>query len=426
MLMIAAITWQSCDSKLTIESPYEDYFVKYIGTEGFQTGVDLAVDSNGDIYLLGTSAATLRGERKVYVARTNSRGEVIWAKKIDSDGDEDARDIEVTSDGNIAIVANRTSPTLEKDFIIYLLSATDGSFARPPVTGGYPSTPDYANSITETSDGFIVSSYSEISGPSGIYRDASVFRYNRDLLIFGTSWKVKFDLLTPGGAYDLVPVKVVQADANTFYTFCYTNAPIGLDNIPDYNFYVFVTGQQNNLIRNFLIPGLDPSHNEILTSVRAIPPQSGSGYVLAGYTSNPTSSVQDLYAVKLVQDLTTVTPSEPNTFLQSAPRAITSGISSIKTAQASIYPSSSAGFLLLGLRTTEGSDDVFLTKVDNLLNETWTRSQTFGGIGDDAPGAVMETSDGRILFCGTMVLGEVNGQQKIALIKLSPQGMFGE
>jgi hypothetical protein len=46
----------------------------------------------------------------------------------------------------------------------------------------------------------------------------------------------------------------------------------------------------------------------------------------------------------------------------------------------------------------------------------------FGGVGDDFVGAVTELPNGRILIIGTMTLGGVEGQTKIALLKLNPEG----
>ena len=422
ILIAAAATWQSCDSTINIESPNEKYFVKYIGTQGHQRGVDIALDANEDIYLLGSSSATAEGSNRVYVARATKQGEVIWTRILPENGDEDARDIEINSDGNIVIIADRDTGT-ERDFVVYLLSSQDGGFIGTPRIGGTPGIDDYATSITETSDGYIVTSYAQ----KGSYKEANVRRYNKDLLEFGPSWKTTFDFQTTvvGGGFDLVPVKVLQADANTFYTFCYTNAA-GIDNISDYNFFVFVTGQQNNLINSFTVPGRDPNNNEVLASVKQVPVQSGAGFVLVGYESAIGSSQQNLYAVRLVQGLSFVLPGNPDTFIQTKQTGLTSDLSVILPPRASVYPSNSSGFLVLGAQTNLGSEDIFLTKVDNNLNNAWPAPRTFGGIGQDLPGAVVETSDGRILLCGTMVLGDVNGQKKIALLKLSPNGMFGE
>ncbi|MEJ0033768.1 MAG: hypothetical protein WDO15_27050 [Bacteroidota bacterium] len=51
--------------------------------------------------------------------------------------------------------------------------------------------------------------------------------------------------------------------------------------------------------------------------------------------------------------------------------------------------------------------------------------RTFGGVGDDSSGAVVEIADGRILVVGTMVLGDVKGQRKIVLMNLDSEGQFG-
>lgn len=71
---------------------------------------------------------------------------------------------------------------------------------------------------------------------------------------------------------------------------------------------------------------------------------------------------------------------------------------------------------------------MYLKKLNPALTDAWSEQPFyfFGGAGSDLAGGVAEAPDGRILILGTMVLGESTGQTKAVLIKLSPQGKFGE
>lgn len=410
----------ACDSKINIDSPFEKYFLKYIGTDGSQAGVDLVSDVDNNLYVLGNSTSTTK-DQQLYVVKTNPKGEVIWEQILGDNGFEGGVDIELMSDGNVIIVANRTdAATSDLSYVVYKINAADGSVIGTPIIGGTPTTSDYAASITPLADGgIIVASYSIIGGVKETY----VYRYDQNfVLIPSFFWQVKFSFASS----DLVPVKVIQVEPNLFYTFCYTNANTDGNTINDYNFHVIATDNLNTLITQFSMPGPAPDSNERLTSVQAVPTLSGSGFVLAGYTANPTQGTQELYVVRMVQDIRAVSPTSPSGYLQSPPKAITSGLSQVNSLPASIWPSTGSGFIVLGAQDSEGSQDIFLTKVDNGLSAAWDHPFVFGGIGVDVPGAVIETADGRIAFCGTMVLGAINGQSKIALIKLSPEGLFGE
>ncbi len=410
----------ACDSKINIDPPYEKYFLKYIGTDGSQTGVDLVSDADNNLYVLGNSTSTTN-DQQLYIVKTNPKGEVVWETTLGDPGFEGGVDIELLNDGNVVVLANRTDlATGDNSYVIYRLGSADGASLGAPIIGGTPTTSDFAASITPLADnGLVVASYSVIGG----FKETYVYRYDASLaLIPSFFWQVKFSFASA----DLVPVKVIQVEANLFYTFCYTNANTDGNTVKDTNFHVIATDNLNTLITQFSMPGPDPASNERLTSVRAVPPQSGSGFVLAGYTSNSGASTQDLYVVRMVQDIRAVSPTSPNGYLQSPPKTVTSGLSQVNGVAASVYSSATAGFLLLGVQDAQGNDDIFLTKVDNGLSPAWDHPYSFGGIGADLPGAVLETRDGRIVFCGTIVLGAINGQSKIALVKLSPEGLFGE
>lgn len=422
VLISAMLVWQSCDSKVNIEEPGQ--FYKYIGTDGDQWAVDLVADRDDNIYILGRSSSTSDG-LQIYVVKTTSKGIVLWEKIFGDPGDEIPKDIELMRNGNIILVSDRTDISGEKGFVIYTLNAADGSVIGTPRIDGNATIDDYANSITEITDGFIVSSYSDNAG----FKKAFVYRYDDNLARISSSvWSVNFSQETVAGGYDFVPVKVMQIRDDLYYTFCYTNTTLGGDATSEYNFFIYVTDELNDPINSFVLPGLNANSNERLTSVRAVPPKAGSGFIMAGYTSNPTTGLQNLYTMMVFQDLEFAKPSDINTYLQRPPQVVTTDLSPIALSNASVFPSQSEGFLLLGDQNVDGNNNIFLTKVDNTLQGAWPERPffSFGGAGNDTSGAVVETSDGRILLCGTMVLGDVVGQRKVVLMNLSPVGLFGE
>lgn len=425
---IIVVIFQACDSKVNIEEPQQ--FYKYIGGEGDQWSVDMVIDNEDNIYILGRSSTVSKG-LQVYVVKTTSKGIVLWERTFGEDGDEIPKDIELLSDGNLVLVADHTDLAGARDFVIYRLNSGDGSLIGTRVNGGnldpVEADDEFVNSITQISDGFIVSSYVD----NGVYKEAFVYRYDEDLAkISNLLWNVNFDQQVVSGGFDFVPVKVIQMNDDLFYTFCYTNTTFAGDNIPDYNFFIYVSGQLNDLLNTLPVPSNDVNSNERLTSVKAVPPQSGSGFILAGYSSTSLRNEQNLYVQKVVQSLRFLVPSAINQIRQGDPKLIPTSVSSISAASnASVFPSQGEGFLLLGDQDSGGNNNIYLTKVDNSLNEAWSDPHpffSFGGAGGDLSGAVAETKDGRILLCGTMVLGDVIGQKKVVLMNLSPNGLFGE
>jgi len=418
IVLILMIVGQSCDTRMNVDEPNGLY--KLIGTDGSQAAIDLVTDGEDNVYILGSSTSASKGIQ-LYVVKTTSRGIVLWQKIIGGPGDELGKDIEMTTSGDLVIAADRKDETGEEDFVIYKLNADDGSVIGTPTVGGTPNVPDFVSSITEISDGFIVSSYSD----GGTFKSGATYRYDASMALVPT-WEPDISqFLNDIDGYDFIPVKVVQINPDLFYTFSYTNSPIG-DAIPDYNFLIYVSGQFNGFKNVLVVPGPDPSSNERLTSVRPVPTSSGGGYVLGGYVSNPNSNEQNLYVVRIRQDLEKVKPSDIDGFRLGQPRTATSSLSSITSAVATVYPSINSGFLVLGDRNSTGNDDIYLTKVDNGLNDAWAAPNAFGGEGDDMAGAVRETTTGRILVCGTMRLGNVIGQTKIVLMNLNPTGKFDE
>jgi hypothetical protein len=341
------------------------------------------------------------------------------------DGDEQAKDIELTSAGELVIVGDRILNG-EMDFVIYRLSASDGALIGTPTIGGKPGVADHASSITEISDGFLVASYED----NGTFKTGNVYRYYANMDLYPNTWGVEVAQLAQVGGYDVVPIRSVQVGTDLFYTFGYSNTTLLGDGTPDYNMIVYVSNGFNDRLNFFVIPGPDANSNERLTSARAVPVQSGGGFVLAGYVAKPSENTQDLYLLQLRQDLKEIDPSDPDSYLVRSPKSVTTQLSSVDNAtNASVYPSKTEGFILLGDQNSLGNNDIYLTKVDNSLANAWPDPHTFfslGGDGNDLPGAVTETSDGRILLCGTMVLGNAIGQKKIVLINVNPFGMFDE
>lgn len=108
---------------------------KKYGGAGEESGACVAVDNQGNAYLLGeflgtsTFGATSLSSASSYYAdvftiRLNSDGEVVWAKRIGGQGYDWAKAIQVDSVGNLYILC-------------YFGSTTNASFETTPIVGGF-------------------------------------------------------------------------------------------------------------------------------------------------------------------------------------------------------------------------------------------------------------------------------------------------
>src|SRR6267154_2657766 len=106
LLPTALLLLCRCDTSHTVESPVNSYFLKYIGNEGNQTGVDFEVNPDGTFILLGTTREKATGDTQLYVVKVDSKGDTLWTRTFGGPLDDEARDVELASDGRIVILGN--------------------------------------------------------------------------------------------------------------------------------------------------------------------------------------------------------------------------------------------------------------------------------------------------------------------------------
>src|SRR5258708_5338013 len=107
LLFLAGALFSSCDTSLNIKSPVNDYFIKYYGTEGSQTGVDFIINPDGTLVLFGTTQIEGKNSQ-FFLVKVNEKGEILWSRKYGSQCQ--ARDIELAKDGRIVVLGNMVAP----------------------------------------------------------------------------------------------------------------------------------------------------------------------------------------------------------------------------------------------------------------------------------------------------------------------------
>ncbi len=415
LIVLSVGAWR-CDTASTIEPPDDSFFVKYYGDEGNQEGVNAVVNPDGTITLLGTSEEVGLG-KQLYLVNIQPNGLRNWERKYGDVKDEIAKDIILTNDNRLAIVADIENSPTEHDILVLTLSLDGGIIASDTIKNATLPTDETANSITQISDGFIVAGSTNNlaikpigTGPVNDTRDALFVRLFDDLTKYPSTWN-------PGygpGTYDEA-IKVIEVSADRFYLFANTNNP---NPFSDINFHVLELGSGGGgIATNNFFPG-QPGSNEILSSVSFSPVQSGEGFLLAGITQAPGASA-DIYVVKLRKDL-----NFNSTDIQfQKPLTIKLGI--VAQAKVSAVASSGSGFLILANDKSTGIQNFYLTKIDNSGFLVWSDPVIFGGELDDRIGAVLELPDGSIGIIGTFAIGR-DGETKMTFIKVNKEGKFSK
>jgi hypothetical protein len=94
----------ACDTERTISLPENDYFLKFYGTEGEQTGVDFVLTADNAIVMVGNSRREGTANQIIYVVKVDLNGNVIWENMIGlADKNNTVKDIELDTNGRLVI-----------------------------------------------------------------------------------------------------------------------------------------------------------------------------------------------------------------------------------------------------------------------------------------------------------------------------------
>jgi len=424
----------SCDTPGKFESPADNYFVKFYGEDGNHEGVDFIANDDGTFILLGNE--NVPGSplgQQIYVVKVDAQGMVIGEpRSFGGINDDYAKDIELTSDGNI-IIAGETLTGPENHDVFILKIANDASLTKmdSTIVSGVLKTvngsesDDLVNSISVISDGYIVAGSTTALGlrqtettPPPIKaedtKDALHLRFNANLDLIEQNTGLWFYTTGKDDGEDVL-IKMVEVNPSTFYGFGYSNTPVLANNgARNFNYWAFS-------INNKAVPnGYDEifvsstSENKTLSNVIISPIQLGDGYVLSGIKTNSFGEDQS-YILKLGNPLV---QGQNNVLNEESPTDLGVSVGS-RTAMTTLFR---GGYLLLANNNQPPSDNlnISLIKLSSTFKKEWQEQILFGGVGDDFSGSVAELPDGKIMIIGTMTLG--GGQTKMVLMKLNSQG----
>jgi hypothetical protein len=282
--------------------------MSYGGT-GQEQGRDIRITSDGGYIIAGVTTSFGAGSWDFYLLKTDCYGNLVWNRTFGGTGTESAASLDQTSDGGY-IMAGVSDSFGAGNSDFYLVKTDEsGNFIWNKTYGGTKG--DYATSVQQTKDGgYIIAGFAESFSGEG--QDA----------------------------------------------------------------YLVKTDGSGNLSwsRNFGGSGPGP---EIFSSLQQT---SDGGYIMAGYTENFGAGAGDVFLVK--------TDGSGNLSWSK-----TYGGTGQDWAR-SVQQTADGGYIMAGSTQSfgAGGDDCYLLKTDESGNLSWSR--TFGGIKDESIYSVRQTSDG--------------------------------
>jgi hypothetical protein len=414
----------SCDTERNFAIPDENYFVKFYGEEGDQEGVDFIINTDGSVVMVGNTSRP-GVLQQIYVVKVDPNGQVLWQRRIGLPDKKDiAKDVELHADGRIVIAGETEIGVGDKD--VYIKTISQNGDQLDSARHGLPNgTNEEVNSVSIINGGgifpagFIVTG-STTESSSSVLRDAMTLRFNNSLQrILESGPDPIWGASRYGYSSDDIAFKVVELDPSTVYVFGYSNRIIQTFN-GDYNFWYYALSGDG-------IPKLGEnyfgktSENEKMTSVEIASNQPGVRFILSGTATGAGNSAQS-YVAGLSPQLSF---SSTDILRERNPTDL--GLNSNDLLKVIVKGSVDDSFILAS------TDSRILNQGYNLsllrLNSDLSRSfepLIFGGESDDFIGSVGELPNRKLLVFGTMTVGGLNGQKKMVLMKLNPEGKLTE
>lgn len=413
----------SCDTERNIPLLAEDTFLKFYGVEGEQTGVDFVLTSDNAIVMVGNSTQP-GGMQMIYVVKVDLNGKVIWENMIGlADKNNTVKDIELHPDGRLVIAGETEMAVGNRDVFVALLDRDGNELSNLSYElNNYGGGDEEVNSITVVEASFkhpagfiITGSTTDVPGNVIGDRDGMHIRLTNDLLVPDSTWIQR----TGFGLKRDVIIKTIQIDSNLLYAFGYTNYDIAAGN--DFKYWIFKMNDNGNTTNsaNDLLDELgEPNEDEFLKSVTDVDITDPfyKGFLLQGIAVDANGNARS-YTVKLKREL----GFDKGDLYGEMYFPLGSNLDDRR--MTSLYNTFNNDYLVLATRNL-GSDlaeGIALYKLDREIQPVWG-PEVFGGESFDEAGAVLQLPDGKIMVLGTMTVGGLNGQKKMALMKLNDKG----
>ena len=402
----------SCDTDGNVDPVYQTYFLKYYGVDGNQEGVDLLVNPDGSMILLGNSSSQTNPVTAPFIAKVDPFGTVQWQRQLGG-FNEKAVDVELDNNSNLIVLSN-LGEGLNSRAIVYRVGQ-DG-------TGMDSILIDFqewqmGKSVTVTTDGRILIAGSRKPDPSRNLGD-NVLPIDdfADMTILEVDAALENDSIVSGfggGELTGAALKVFE-NANGGYSLLGYSDRLSRDVVHKSRFEAF------SLNDFFVAPGqrvVVDADGESQVAASVIETFGSPGYLMVG-TNYVNSLSSNIFLVSYYNPLGLITSGSDKSPLTQFQNQYLLNRRLEGVSLAAAEPGDL--FVLANEIKDNNNRDIFLLRLT--LNGSIVGSLSFGSLeGDDSAGAVRAHPDGRIAVFGTM---ELETQKKMVLIMLSPGGNF--
>lgn len=408
-IILGVLVLLSCDTSNSIDPVFEQYFIKYYGEDGDQTGVDLLVGADGSMILLGNSSPSqLNAQVYPFLVKVDPFGDVLWLRRLGG-GNEVAVDVEFDRAGNLMVVSNVGD---EPNSRIRLFKVGTGGNTLDSVLIEMGEK-QVARSVTQISDdSYLIAGYAEPKVarnpvlPSSPPDEADLIVIQVDPML--DTYSVKSDL--GGGEHVGATAKVFETNINGSPAyFLFGDSDRLYDGVYKRSFEAI---GMNAIGRPNGIRQVVGKAGEVQTVSTAIETQGAllDGYLMVGTTFTTNSS--NVYYAQFDKTLSTKRLDKE---LDISSLNVTNRLEGISGA---IGPQDF--YILANEITANNKRNIVLIKLDSDGNVLG--SIKFGTLaGDDIAGAVAVLPDRRAAVLGTI---ELETQQKMSLMLISPDGKF--
>ncbi|HEY5751182.1 MAG TPA: hypothetical protein VIU12_34190 [Chryseolinea sp.] len=395
-----------CDTGNRVDPFFQDYFIKYYGEDGNQEGVDIYVNDDGSMILLGNSSS-LTELSIPFIVKTDSLGNVLWQHQMGS-RNETAVDVELvtsgTHQGKLVVVSNVGTDAESKIRLTIVDQSGKGIDSLILPTNAWQA----VKSVTpSSSNDFIVSGY---AAPDPVRNSPLSPDDKADIISLRVSQSLtSVDTLSwQAGEHEGFAVKAFEIPLQgeiKYGLFGYSDRPIDLSSGFEDKFEVIVVNVEG--IQSVRKNSGQSGQKQKASRAIQVPASQEDGFFMIG--TNEDGSNRDIFVTKYSNDLSTMK------LAQTLPYG--GKMEGVAVASAI----REEGYFLLANETQDNNNrNIFLVHIRLDGSKVW--STTFGtDDGDDTAGAVAALKNGRIAVLGTI---DLETQKKMALIIVNKNGGF--
>jgi len=395
----------SCDTASNVDPVFQNYFVKYYGEDGNQEGVDLLVQADGSMILLGNSSSQTNPITIPFMVRIDPLGNVLWKRQL-GDINETAVDVTLDRLGNLIVVSN-IGEEANSRIRVFRIDQQGKGIDSIIIEMGEK---QVAKSITQISDNnFLIAGYAEadpninpeLPTPPANVDDIIVLKVDEAL-------KQSTVSLRQGGEHVGAAVKIFETvlnDSTKYLVFGDSDRP--------YKTGVYKRAFEVISINNAGVQGIRSVSGvggeiQIAATIIETPASLTEGYLMVGTTYVQNSTASNIYITQYSKALD-IKRLDMSILLGRRLEGV-----SAATGDPGVF------FILANEIRDNNKRDIFLLKLAS--DGAVIGFTSFGTLeGDDIAGSVRVLADGRVALFGTM---ELETQKKMVLITISPEGKF--